>query len=104
MISDMQLLDWAARSYTEPATVETADAHCLIGIEDEVQVLALRGTDDPRDLIDLWRDVGAAEVRDDPILGKTSASFLADAEQLVWRVRGILQPGYALTGHKQGRG
>jgi hypothetical protein len=101
MITDLDLADWALKAYAQPATIETADVHCLVGEAEGVQILALRGTD-PRRPVDLLRDAEAAGVRDDPILGPVSESFLADAEQLAWRVAAILSPGFVVTGHSKG--
>ena len=101
ILTDIDLADLALASYAEPATVETSDVHALIVERDGIQIIALRGTD-PHHLIDLIRDAEAVGLRRDPILGDVSASFLGDAEQLVWRLWPSLRAPYALTGHSKG--
>jgi hypothetical protein len=101
------LVDRCARAaiaaYNAPATLETADVHALLIEEDGALIVALRGTN-PEHLVDLWRDAGAAIVRDDPILGPVPESFASDAEQLLWRLLPRLHPGKRLylTGHSKG--
>lgn len=103
MISDSRLAQLALASYSQPATIETADIHAVITQEDGYVVIALRGTN-PAHLVDLLRDVGADETRHDPILGATPETFLADAEQLAWRLDKYLHDPWIGTAHSKGAG
>ena len=101
MITDLDLADWALAAYARPATIETDDAHALIGAANGVQVIAMRGTD-PTHFIDLIRDAEAVGLRNDPIFGPVSASFIEDAEEIVWRLWPLLADPFAITGHSKG--
>lgn len=93
----------ALAAYTSPASIETDVVHALIVEAPDLTIVGLRGTD-PWQLIDLFIDAAAAVERDDPILGRAPASFLADAEQLFWRLLPKLPADrpFAIAGHSKG--
>jgi hypothetical protein len=101
LITTLQLADASLAAYVLQATVETDDVHCVISQVGDTQVIALRGTD-PDHFIDLLLDAKAIFSRDDPILGSCSESFVADAEQLLWRLWPLLRDPFAITGHSKG--
>lgn len=104
MTPDQELAALSAAAYTQPPTVSTDDAHALIKERDDVVMIACRGTN-PRDWIDLWRDVSAIDFRNDPIFGHVPDSIISDAEQLAWRVWPMIKGRKVwVTGHSKGGG
>lgn len=97
MITDLRYAELALAAY-ETATIATADIQALIVEEAGETVIALRGTHDVEALV---RDLLAAVVRHDPILGPVSESFVADAEQLAWRLDAKLLGRWSVTGHSK---
>ena len=99
----LRCADAALASYTAAPTIQTDDVHALVLETEDLVLVALKGTD-PRRLVDLWRDAGAIDERNDPLLGRVPETFAGDAEQLFWRLWPLLPVGkpFALTGHSKG--
>jgi hypothetical protein len=93
VITRLVYADLALASYTEPATIETPDIHALIKDVDGFTLVGLRGTN-PAKFVDLGRDLLASQTR--------AESFLADAEQLAWRLVRRLTGPYGIGAHSKG--
>jgi hypothetical protein len=100
----LDLADLALASYTEPATIETGDAHVLVKERAGIIFVSPRGTN-PKVLRDDLRDLGAAWVRNDDILRRCPSTITADAEQIVWRLLPYLRAKpWAGGAHSKGAG
>lgn len=99
----LRAAELAISSYQVPLTIETDDVHALIVEDPDITWIVPRGTD-PRNIVDLWRDLSAIVKRNDPIFGLTPNSFLADAEQLYWRLAPKIPPArpIGVAGHSKG--